>query len=225
MKLKAWVGGVAAAALLIGAADADALTLNVKTKAGRSCPISTIAQPTTYGLSIPDCAIPVKQIFAAGYLIREQNPGKGTGGGSGGLPIPSLPSLPPLPDLPDLPGVPSLPVPGLSRVTLPPLPVDPTNPLDLPPIDSPINPTGGLSGSSKLAGASIFPRSSTLPYHVSASTTRQGNAVRIEFTVRLRSKKRNLQRWRTKTGGKACFVTSTRKPADTLQCSTLEGTA
>jgi hypothetical protein len=83
------------AAMAVGVAHADALTIKAQTKAGGKCKITTIAQPTTYGLSVPDCPIPVQQVSAAGYLYRQPTGGTTTN--------PNLPIPLPLPELPQLP--------------------------------------------------------------------------------------------------------------------------
>lgn len=217
-KLRAWIGGVVAATMLLGAANADALTLNARTKAGANCSITTIARVNVYGVTIPACDAPVNEVFAAGYLLRPVGGGSSTG--SGGL-LPDIPGL--IPDIPGLPGLPVIPLPLRATIpqlpTLPDLPIDPLAPID--PSLLPISPIG-LGDGSRLAGASRFAPGTKLPYQAAASTTRSGNKVRVELTMRLRSKKKAPQKWRKKSGGDDCFVTSTRRPADTLQCDTLE---
>jgi hypothetical protein len=83
------------AAMAATVAQADALTIKAETKAGGKCEITTIAQPSTYGLSVPDCPIPVKRVTGAGYLYREPTGGTTTN--------PNLPIPLPLPELPQLP--------------------------------------------------------------------------------------------------------------------------
>lgn len=196
-----WMGRLTTMKLAVGlvavfflaSTQADALTLKPKTKAGVTCPVMTIAQPNSYGILIPDCGVPVAQVNAAGYLFRDPTSGSSSGGTT--LPIPDLPPI-----LPILP------------------------PLEIPPITLPIDLGLGavLGDGSKLAGASRFPPGNSLPYQFVAPTSKVGNSARITFTLQLRSKKRNPQKWRKKSIGKNCVVVGTRSPRDTLKCNVRE---
>lgn len=95
------IAGVLATFVLV-CAQADALTFKPKTKAGTTCPITAIADQTTYGVSIPACGASVEMVNASGYLFRE--PGSGTTGGTLEIPVPPVPIIP-------LPPVISLPIP------------------------------------------------------------------------------------------------------------------